>query len=424
MSYQEVLEHLYGLGRFGIKPGLERIKILLARLSNPQESLRIIHIAGTNGKGSTAAFLSAILGAAGYKAGLFTSPHLVSFTERIRINGAEIEERDVVTLARKVMAAAPEGTTFFEMATAMAILHFAERQADPVILETGMGGRFDATNVVPKLLSIITPISLDHCEYLGDTISQVAREKAGIIRHSTPTVISTQVEEAAQVLQEVCIERGSHPYRFGTEFSALWDEEGLAYQGRDWIMRGLRPGIPGRYQAANAASALCAAELLRHLGVSIDPDVARAGVEQAFWPGRMELIGDSPRVLLDGAHNPAGAAALAESLRDISRNRLFLVLGVMSNKDAEGVLKPLLTLADRILTVTPGMPRSLSSHDLAKLCRDAGGRAEDTGGVARGLAIARTEAGPEDLVVVCGSLFVVGEARAILLSKKFEPCRG
>lgn len=424
MTYQEILTYLYGLGRFGIKPGLGKIKTLLNSLSNPQECLKVIHIAGTNGKGSTAAFLSAILAAGGYKTGLFTSPHLVAFTERIRINGAEIAESDVVSVAKRVMAAAPEGTTFFEMATAMAILYFAEQGTDAVVLETGMGGRLDATNAAPKILSVITPIAFDHCEYLGDTIEAIAGEKAGIIQAGTPVVVSPQPEAALGVIRNVCATAGSPLFTFGTDFAASWTDSKLCYCGLDWNLEDLQPGIAGRYQAANAAAALCASELLARQGFALDPKVARAGVEKASWPGRMEIVGTSPRVLLDGAHNPAGAAALAEAVADIPRQRLLLVLGVMSGKDVEGIISRLAPLADTIITVTPGMPQAFPSSALAEKCATAGARAVDAGSVSAGLELALRSAGTADVVLVCGSLFVVGEARAILFSRKFQPCRG
>ncbi len=415
---------MYGLHRFGMKPGLDRIRSLLNALSDPQEALRVVHVAGTNGKGSTASFLSSILAAGGYKAGLFTSPHLIGFTERIRLNGIEIEEKDVASTAERVLKAAPEGATFFEIVTAMAFLYFAEKGASMVVMETGMGGRLDATNVSPTIMSLITPISLDHCEYLGDSISSIAREKAGIIKTGKPVVISTQPEEALTVIREVCAESRAPLFSFGTHFSAAWRGNGLFYRGPQWELDGLRPGIAGRYQAANAAVALCAAELLAGQGYSLDMDVARSGLELASWPGRMELLGNAPRILLDGAHNPAGAAALADSLVDIPRQKLFVVAGVMSNKDVDGILASLAFIADRVLAVTPAISRALSSAELAERFGAAGAKTLDAGTVAAGLDIALREAGPEDLILVCGSLFTVGEARAILLSRKFEPFRG
>ncbi len=424
MTYQEILTYLYGLGRFGMKPGLDNIRSILRSLSDPQDGLQVIHVAGTNGKGSTSSFLSSILDEGGYRPGLFTSPHLISFTERIRVKGEEITESEALSTAERVIAVAPPGATFFEIVTAMAFLHFAERGAGPVIMETGMGGRLDATNVSSKILSVITPISLDHCDYLGEDIPAIAREKAGIIRPDVPVVVSFQSEEALEALRDACEAMKSPMYFFGGHFSASWEGATLSYRGIDWDLHGLRPGIGGRYQAANAAAALCSSELLARLGFALDKDTARAGLQKAFWPGRMEMAGESPKILLDGAHNPAGAKALAEALADIVRRRLIMIVGVMSNKDVDGMLASLAPLADRVYAVAPAMPKSLASADLAGRFRAAGAFAEDAGPVAAGLETALREAGPEDLILVCGSLFTVGEARAVLLSRKFEPFRG
>lgn len=424
MTYRETLAYIYGLARFGMKPGLARISALLDALGNPHQGIRAVHLAGTNGKGSTAAFLSAIVAAGGYRVGLFTSPHLVRFTERIRINGAEIAEDAVTRLAERVLAAAPPEATFFEIVTALALLHFAGESVDLVVLEAGMGGRMDATNVVSGILSVITPVSLDHCDYLGESVAEIAIEKAGVAKPGRPLVVSPQPSAALDVLRGCCAELGSPLYLSGVDFSAFWADGGLAYRGLDVSLSGMKPGIPGRYQAVNAASALCAAELLNGLGFSLDGAACRRGIETACWPGRMELFGDAPRFLLDGAHNAAGGEALAEALADISRDRLFIVAGVMGDKDAEGILSPLLPLATRVFTVSPDLERAMPSAELASLCRERGADCIDAGPVAAGLSLAGNAAGPADLVLVCGSLFTVGEARAVLLAERFEPCRG
>lgn len=424
MTYQEILTHIYGLGRFGVRPGLGAIRSLLKALGDPQEGLRVVHVGGTNGKGSTAAFLSSILSAAGYRVGLFTSPHLVHFTERIRIDGAEIAEEEVVSLAGRVIAAAPAETTFFELVTAMAYLHFAERGVDAAIMEVGMGGRLDATNAASGILSVITPVSLDHCEHLGDSLALVASEKGGIIKAGRPVVLSAQPGEALAVLGERCGALHSPFYIHGADFSAEWEEGGLNYRGLRCALAGLKPGIPGRYQAENAACALAAAELLGDCGYEIGGGAMRRGIESASWPGRMEMFGHAPAILLDGAHNPAGAKALAEALAEIPRERLILVAGVMGDKDLEGILSPLLPLADRVFAASSPLPRAFPSAELASFCRERGVEATDAGSVARALSLAVDFASPRDLVVVCGSLFVVGEARALLIEENFEPVRG
>lgn len=424
MTYQETLSHIYGLARFGMKPGLERIRATLRALSDPQDAVRVIHVAGTNGKGSTAAFLASILRSGGHRTGLFTSPHLIAFPERIRLGGREIFEHEVVSLADRVLTVAPEGTTFFEIVTAMAYLFFAEQGADLAVMEVGMGGRFDATNIATGILSIITPIDLDHAQYLGDTLALIAREKAGIVKAGRPVVSSFQAEEARKVIRQRCLEMRSPLYQDGHDFNATWEDDGMSYSGLEWEISALHPGIPGRYQAMNLATAICAAELLNQRGIDLSPEQVRTGAEQAFWPGRMELFAGPPRVLLDGAHNPAGAKVLAEALAGISRKALILVAGVVGDKDAEGILAPLIPLADSVITVCPSVPRGLGAQELAERCRALGYRALAAGDIAKGLEIALKQAHPEDLILVCGSLFVVGETRARLLSQTFEPFRG
>lgn len=424
MTYQETLSYIYGLGRFGMKPGLERITATLQALHNPQDAFKTVHVAGTNGKGSTSSFLASMLAEGGHRVGLFTSPHLINFTERIRINGREIAEEEVVHLAEQVIAAAPPETTFFELVTAMATLYFAEQKVDLAIMEVGMGGRLDATNALSGVLSIITPVAYDHCDYLGASLAAIAREKAGVIKAGRSVVVSPQEQDALSVIKERCREMKSPFYGYGETFTAFWSDTGLSYRGIGLEMDGLRPGLAGRYQQANAASALAAAELLDGMGFPLDAGALRSGIEKAHWPGRMEILGTSPRILLDGAHNPAGSKALAEALEDIPRDRLLIVAGVMGDKDVDGILGPLLPLADEMLAVAPSLARALPSDKLAEFCRSRGVMAHDAGTVAAGLSSARDIAGPDDLILVCGSLFTVGEARAVLLSKKFEPFRG
>jgi dihydrofolate synthase/folylpolyglutamate synthase len=424
MTYQETLAYIYGLARFGMRPGLERISAVLSALGDPQMALKIVHVAGTNGKGSTAAFLASIATAGGYRVGLFTSPHLIRFTERMRIDGEEIDEEAVVRLAGRVIAAATPETTFFEIVTAMAFLYFAEEQVDLAVIEAGMGGRMDATNCASGILSILTPISLDHCQYLGDTLADIVLEKSGVIRTGCPVVVSGQTAEARLMLERRSAVEGSPCYCYGKEFFSSWERGGLAYGGIGTQLSGLTPGIAGQYQAENAAAALCAAELLAARGFALGPAEFRTGIESARWPGRMELFGSSPGILLDGAHNGAGAAALAASLANIPHARLLLVAGVMGDKDIAGIMKPLLPVADHVFAVSPGIGRACPSPLLAAYCRAQGADVVDAGGVAEGLSLAVSTAGPEDLVLVCGSLFTVGEARAFLLAQRFEPCRG
>jgi dihydrofolate synthase/folylpolyglutamate synthase len=419
-----VLAQIYGLGRFGMTPGLERITPLLHRLGDPQKSFAAIHVAGTNGKGSTASFLAAILEAAGHPTGLFSSPHLTRFTERFRVRGTEISAERLAALAERVLAVAPPATTFFEVATALACLHFAEERVRLAVLEVGMGGRYDATNAVDGVLAVITPIALDHCAYLGDTLAAIAGEKAGIIRPCRPVISAAQEQAVAEVIGARARLLAAPLSVAGRDFAARWEGDALAYRGLDTVLTGLSPGIGGRYQAANGACALAAAEQLRRQDLPIPDAALRAGLAAARWPGRMEHFPGPPRLLLDGAHNPAGAAALATELQRLVFRRLFLVVGLMGDKDAAGILAPLLAVATDTITVAPALDRALAADDLATQIRVSGFPCRVGGSVADGLALARSVAHEGDLVVVCGSLFVVGEARAALLGGPYEPIRG
>lgn len=424
-AYRQLLERIYALGRFGMTPGLERIRPLLHNLGNPQDAFQTIHIAGTNGKGSTASFLAAILQAAGQRVGLFTSPHLTQFTERYRVDGMDISEEQLGMLAERVLAVAPPATTFFEVATALACLSFAEAGVGLAVLEVGLGGRYDATNAVDGCLAVITPIALDHCQYLGDTVAAIAAEKAGIIRPGRSVVSALQEPAAAAVIQDLCRQIGAPLTVAGTDFSAVWEASALTYHGLTSELSGLQPGIGGTYQATNAACALAAAELLKEsIGVMVPPVAMAAGIAAARWPGRMELFPGPPRLLLDGAHNPAGAAALAHELGQLYYQRLWLVCGVMGDKDAAGILAALLPLATEVIAVMPAIDRAMPAAALAAQIAAAGTPCRVGGTVGAGLALTGTLAEADDLVVVCGSLFVVGEARAILTGQCYEPIRG
>jgi dihydrofolate synthase / folylpolyglutamate synthase len=424
MTYAETLSHIFALARFGIKPGLERITRLLAALGNPQDSFATVHVVGTNGKGSTAATLSSLLSAGNYRTGLFTSPHLISFTERMRVDGTEISQATVAHLAQRVLAAAPEETTFFEIVTALAVLHFAETNVQLAVFEAGMGGRLDATNALNGRLAIVTPVALDHTEYLGGSLAEIAAEKAGIAKPGRPIVSARQEPEVARVIGERARALGATLAVEGEQFAAHWEQEALDYRGLQLTLSGLHPGLSGSYQSGNLACALAAAELLSADGFPLKPQAFRTGLAGVSWPGRLELFPGPPRLILDGAHNPAGAQALAGALALFPRRRLFLVVGVMGDKELSGVLGPLLPLADRVFAVAPALERALPADRLAQYCRAAGKDAVAAQSVADGIEQARAEAAGDDLVVVCGSLFTVGEARGILLSRTSQLFRG
>lgn len=425
MSLAGMLEKLYARRRFGIRPGLDRIRLLLDRLGNPEQSFRSIHVVGTNGKGSTASFLSSILKEAGQRTALFTSPHLVSFGERFRINGQPVESEQLAARLDRVLRLAPDQTTFFEIVTALAACCFAEQKADIAVMEAGMGGRSDATAALRGIMTVITPISLDHCDYLGTTLEQIATEKAGIIEAGSPAIVGRQPKEVLETIRSICQRGSSGCQEAGQAFSAAWSSDGtLDYHGLQLNLSGLTPGIPGRYQAENAALALAAAETVASLGLPVNQDALRAGLAAASWPGRMELIPGEPPLLLDGAHNPAGAAALVTALADYHFSRLLLVTGIMADKNAHDILGALAPLAGACFCVTPAVDRAMDDRSLAALVEKLGIPAMACGSVANGIASARLASAPGDLILICGSLFTVGEAKACLAGQNFEGIRG
>lgn len=425
MSLPDVLEKLYARRRFGIRPGVDRVGVLLSRLGHPEKQFHTIHVVGTNGKGSTSAFLSSILCSAGYKTAQFSSPHLVRFTERFRINGVEYCPEKLASSLAHVLAVAPDEATFFEITTALAADIFAQEQVQYAVMEAGMGGRSDATAALPGELTVLTPISLDHTDYLGATVAEIAREKAGIIGAGTPVVTACQDDVAMRVIVEQCAVVGSPLFLYGSDFRMVRTDTGtLSYRGLQRTLAGLVPGIAGRYQTENAAVALAAAELLAGGGLCIGEQAYVDGIAAAHWPGRMELIPGTPRLLLDGAHNPAGARALAEALADYPRARLLLVAGVCDDKDLERIFAPLLPLVSAVYTVTPAIERGLDAAVLAEYFarHQLHVQAHDT--VAAGLAAACHDATADDLVLVCGSLFVVGEVKAVCEQSDYHGIRG
>lgn len=426
MSLAGILEKLYARRRFGIRPGVERVRLILERLGHPERSFRSIHVVGTNGKGSTSAFLASMLEAAGLRTALFTSPHLVNFSERFRIDGQEPAQERLEALLDTVMAQAPAEATFFEIVTALAALCFAEERAEVAVMEAGMGGRSDATAVIPALMTVITPIALDHCDYLGATLAHIAAEKGGIAEPETTVVSARQPDEALEVIRRICGAGVNRLIQEGDDFHASWGGDGfIHYHGLYTELSHLAPGIPGRYQAQNAALALAAAEAFAATaGTHVSPHALAAGIGAAQWPGRMELIPGPPPLLLDGAHNPAGVAALAEALGDYRFRRLLLVAGVMADKDIPTMLAPLIGKVHRAYAVTPAVERALDDEALAGILEGLGFRATTCGNVGNGIETARRETGKGDLILVCGSLFTVGETKAWLAGQHYEGIRG
>ena len=424
--YQETIEYLFGLQKYGVKLGLSNSFRLLELMGAPQLAFRSVHIAGTNGKGSTAAFITAMLQAAGHRVGLYTSPHLVSFTERMRINGVQISEAKVVELAQRVRERASfpvpgSGTavpTFFEVTTAMAFTWFAEQQVDLAVIEVGMGGRLDATNVITPLLSVITNIDLEHTEFLGTTLELIAAEKAGIIKQGVPVVTGVVQPEVVAVLEREATEKQAPLYRLGKDFAAesvvAGQRQVFGYRGRRGSCSALEIGMIGRYQVDNACLALAAMEVLQEAGVAVDEAAMRRGLANTRWEGRLERVAARPDIFLDGAHNPASARQLAAAVRAMKQSyrRLVLIIGILGDKDRAGILSQLLPLADLVIVTKPNYSRAMDVEALATEVRQQHETVETTGTVAAAIALARHRAAPEDLVLITGSLYVVGDARA------------
>ncbi|NPV53337.1 MAG: bifunctional folylpolyglutamate synthase/dihydrofolate synthase [Firmicutes bacterium] len=451
MNYDESLRFIHALGKFGVNLGLGRIERLLEMLGNPHEGLRAVHIAGTNGKGSTAAMIDSILRATGYRVGLYTSPHLVSYTERIRVDGEAIPESDVARIVTRMrpliedIASDPEfgHPTEFEVGTALAFVFFEERKVDMAVIEVGLGGRFDATNVIAPLVSVITHIDYDHTDRLGTTLRDIASEKAGIIKEGVPVVVAPQHPEAYEVIEAACKMKGSvtrfvgrdvvfssgtpgdprgesHAGRFPvSELSAL-DGQFCNIKGGIYTLPDLFIPLLGRHQVVNCATALGVIEALVDRGISVSEKAIRLGVAATRWPGRMEVVQRSPIVILDGAHNLDGITGLVESLREfrakgLAPGRIRVVIGISRDKPVSEMVGKLATVADEFIPTRAmssrlgGAEPEVIAQAARLLGRPAGVEVDSIKAVRRALAVS----GPGDLIVVCGSLYLVGDVRPL-----------
>lgn len=422
MTYEQAVQKINSLLRFGIKPGLERIQELLHRLGDPQESLSFIHVAGTNGKGTTCTLLSSVLQQAGYRMGLFTSPYVTEFRERFQINGKMIPQEDLAALFDEIlpvveeMAVEGKVITEFEVITALALVWFSRERCDMVVLEVGLGGRFDATNVIPcPLLAVICSISLDHTAILGDTIQQIAFEKAGIIKQGGTTVAYPQSDPAAaSVLKQAAKERKNQLY-FADPSMVTCRSSSLSGSALEY--RGLMLTLPflGVHQIKNAATVLRAVEVLREKGIQISDQALQNGFEKANIPARMEILSHSPVVLLDGGHNPEGAAALAEVIRKyLSGKKIVAIMGMMADKDIHSALSQIAPLCAQIITLQPENPRSLTSEQLAEIASEFCPQVEAMHDREQAFRKAWDSAGREGAVLICGSFFLAGEMRPIV----------
>ncbi|MBU1232929.1 MAG: bifunctional folylpolyglutamate synthase/dihydrofolate synthase [Proteobacteria bacterium] len=440
MNYQQAWDYLDSLQFHKIKLGLEAMRSFMARVDNPEKRLNYVHVAGTNGKGSVSVTLLTILSRAGYRVGLYTSPHLSSVRERFRINDTFVSEEKFAELATRIHEVlGEEKITYFEFTTALAFLWFAEEDLDLVVLETGLGGRLDATNIVNPLVSVITNVSMDHEAYLGNTLSAVAGEKAGIIKPGVAVVSAVKEGEGLAQVQDVCREKEAPLFLYGKDFRSLvshngsWSWHGDAsFSGAAY--QGLRCSMKGEYQIGNASLALAAIELLKKKGFILSEEDIRQGLAEVRWPGRLEhfcldrksrargaaagTMG-TIRYLLDGAHNPAGVDSLVQTLQEeYTFGRLLVIWGAMVDKDLQKTLPPVAELADLIFLTKPVGERSAEPELLlenvpiriqprCRLCPT----------VAEAIAEAETLATEDDLILIAGSLYLVGASRKILLGE-------
>jgi len=442
MNYQESLTFLNDLQMHKIKLGLEAMRDFLAKIGRPEQQLQIIHVAGTNGKGSVSASLFEVLGRSGYRVGLFTSPHLSSVRERFRTSDGYISEETFARISERLIGAlGADQITYFEFTTALALLWFAESNLDLVILETGLGGRLDATNVVTPLVSVITSISMDHEAYLGTTLTAVAGEKAGIIKQGVPVVATGGPPEVVQLLQAVADERGSALYLQGRDFNYAGEaNDDWCWLGRfdstETVVDHLQCSMRGAYQRENASLVIAAVQLLKQCGFTVPEEGLRKGLASVAWPGRLEYIvldrdsrqrfataadgGDNVvRYLLDGAHNPAGVKNLAMTLsEEYEYRKLIMVWGAMIDKDIAAGFNSMLPLVDTFILTRPEGERSAEPEQLLE-CLPASARHKGVlvRDVAEALREAERRVAREDMVVVAGSLYLVGAVRKLLVGE-------
>lgn len=423
----QAIQWLSSFDTYGWMFGLERISYLMERLGNPNQQLKTIHVAGTNGKGSVCKFIASILQNAGYATGLYISPHVERFSERIVVNNEEITEEEIAVLIEEIRPIVEEMKqngnipTFFEIITALAFLYFRNRKVDYAVIEVGLGGRFDATNVITPLVSVITNISLEHTNILGNDISSIAFEKAGVIKEHVP-IVTAAVKNARDVIETIAIERNA-PIIFINR--TMWKRLTHKTNYQEFFIQGafkdytVKTSLLGLHQGENIAVAIAAIERLQMNGVYIADNDIIEGISAASHPGRMEIISEKPLILLDGAHNPDGMTMLAKTLKeDFSYKRLLLILGVLKDKDINLMLSTIAPLADVIIVTKSANPRAydplLLKEKIEKI--DSNKEVCVTASVSEAVDFAKNNVKRKDMICVSGSLFTVGEARRYLLS--------
>jgi len=414
---------MYGLRRFGIKLGLSTIKNILSALGNPQNNYSCIHVAGTNGKGSVASAIAVILQEAGYKTGLFTSPHLVTFNERIQINCRLISNKNVVESynAVKNVHRGSREPTFFEFSTAMAFHEFSKEKVDWAVIETGMGGRLDATNIIKPAISIVTNISIEHKAYLGNTIEKIAGEKGGIIKRGTPVITGVKQKDAIYVLKNIAAKKRAPFYLLGDSFKTRKNKNGtFTYHGMKKVWPDMRTGLSGVHQIENAALVLAACEII---GEEIDLPVERirSGLFKNRWPGRLEVVSSSPYIILDGAHNLDAARTLSKFIsKEFYGRKITVIAGMLDDKPYPSMLKSILSVCNRAILTKPAIDRALEPETLYEASKGIVKNIKIIPDVKSAIDYAVKTASKDEVIFITGSLYVVGEAKAIFSNLTFQ----
>ncbi len=447
LTYQEALQWIHGIGKSaGIRPGLERMHLLLEKMGSPHRRLRCVHIGGTNGKGSTASMLASILESTGLRVGLYTSPYLEQFTNRMSINGADISPRELARAAGRLRPLVQEISqnskqgmvSEFEVVTALAFDFFARHRPHVVILEVGLGGRLDATNVITPLVSVITNVSMEHMDYLGNTIEDIAREKAGIIKSKVPLVTAARDPAVLSIIRQRCLELNAPLCRVAAlgagegekgdsgeegEKEVYFGERRVEASGQRFNYRGLKHRceglflpLRGEYQVENAATALAVLEHLESRGYRAGEEDIRGGLQRVKWPGRLEVVKSSPLTVLDGAHNPHAVENLSRAVREhFTYRKLILVLGILKDKDISSMLGSLLPLAHQVIVTLPPISRGTDPGIIASRIRELSALpVEVLPQTKEAVERAFQKASPGDLVLICGSLYTVAEARKVI----------
>ena len=434
MNFEESISWLYSFKKHGSKLGLERISFLVEQLGNPHNTIKIIHVTGTNGKGSVCKFIGSILQKAGYKVGVYISPHLQRFSERIVVNNEEISEENVVLLVEKIrpfvddMIKQNNTPTFFEVITAMAFQFFSDCAVDFAVIEVGLGGRFDATNVVDPLVSVITNISLEHTDYLGEDINSIAFEKAGIIKESVPVVTAVK-NEAIDVIKKIAQEKNTHTIVINRNH---WRRLSNNMNYQEFLIQGafndytVKTSLLGEYQGENIALAVSTVEQLQMKGIYLTDGDILEGILTAFNPGRMEIISEEPTVLLDGAHNPVGMEMLRKTLEeDFGYDRLILLIGILKDKNIQKMLSTIATISDIIIVTKSKKTRACEPELLNKALEKLGYKKElfIEDSIPKAIEHAKSMANKNDIICISGSLFTVGEARSYFINPSKEIIR-